>query len=163
MSLKALSGAGWLRDIADNFASLAPIESSVGVGNLRVARFDFDTANVALRAIGAHGVGVILPAHAIIVGGVYDVNTGFTSASGNTGTIAISVEGANDIVTATAVSNAIFGTVGRKPIAPKANTPESTSVKTTQARQITCTVAVAALTAGRLTGYLFFVEGIASA
>ena len=98
-----------------------------------------------------------------MVGGFYDVNTAFTSASTNTGEIAISVQAANDILSTLAVSDAKLGTIGRKAIVPKANTPESTSVKTSAAKEITCTVAVAALTAGKLTGYLYYVEGHASA
>jgi hypothetical protein len=133
------------------------------VGALQVARFEFDAGVVANRTIAAHGTGVTLPANAIVVGGFFDVNTAFTSADTNTGTIAISVEAANDIQTAAAVSGAPYSTIGRKAIVPKANTPESTSVKTTVAREITCTVAVAALLTGRLTGYLYFVQGIASA
>jgi hypothetical protein len=167
MALKEVQIHGWLKDVNDNFDELAGIVSDdVGLGALRVARFEFaadeeDSAGADNLAVGAHGVGVVLPAHAIIVGGFYDVNTPFTSA-GNTATVAIHVEGANDIVTATAVSNAIYGTKGRKAIVPKANTPESTSVKTTEAREITCTVAVQALETGKLTGYLYFVEGLVS-
>ena len=97
------------------------------------------------------------------MGGWYDVNTAFTSAGGNAGTVAISIESANDILTATAVSDAILGTIGRKAIVPKANTPESTSVKCTAARNITATVAGQALTAGKLTVYLYFIVGKASA
>jgi len=163
-----ISAAGWLKDIADNFADIGPVGSVNGLGSLRVARFTFDTAGldaagVANTTVAAHSTGVTLPVHAIVVGGFFDVNTLFTSAGGNTGTIAISVEGANDIQTAAAVSGAPYSTIGRKAIVPKANTPESTSVKATAARAITCTVAVQALTAGKLTGYLYFVEGIASA
>ena len=102
-----------------------------------------------------------LPAHAIIVGGFVDVNTAFTGDTN--ATLAIHVQSANDIIAAAAVSEAPYSTIGRKAIIPKANTPESTSVKTTAAREITCTVGTAALTAGKLTGYLYFVEGIASA
>lgn len=168
--LKALTGAGWLKDMNDNFDTLEPLISgdlaAGGLGVLRVARFLFDTAGVDSAganntAVGAHGTGVTLPAHAIIVGGFFDVNTAFTSSA--SGQIAISVQGANDIQTATAVSGAPFSTVGRKAIVPKANTPESTSVKTSAAKEITCTVSVGALTAGKLTGYLYYVEGVASA
>jgi hypothetical protein len=75
------------------------------------------------------------------------------------------VQAANDIITATAFDDtgSIFGSIGRKAITPKANTPESTSVKTSAAKEITCTVSVDDLTAGKLTGYLYYVEGIASA
>jgi len=170
MSLKQITVNGMLKDVNDNFNTIEPLvsgdEASLGV--LRVARFAFDTAGkdsaeVNNTAVGAHGTGIILPAHAIIVGGFFDVNTAFTSESTNTGTIAISVQGANDIQTAAAVSGAPYSTAGRKAIVPKANTPESTSVKTSTAKEITCTVAVAALLTGKLTGYMYYVEGIASA
>lgn len=168
MTLKQIGIAGWLKDISDNFADLGPVGTDVGLGVLRVARFLYNTAaldaaGVANTTIAAHGTGVILPIHAIVVGGFFDVNTLFTSAGGNAGTIAISVEGANDIQTAAAVSGAPYSTIGRKAIVPKSNTPESTAVKATAARAITCTVATQVLTAGKLTGYLFYVEGIASA
>jgi hypothetical protein len=163
MTLKQVQIQGWLKDVSDNFADIKPIGSDIGLGVLRVARFLFDAGVVANRPIGAYGTGVTLPIHAIVVGGFFDVNTLFTSASTNTGTIAISVEGANDIQAAAAVSGAPYSSIGRKAIVPKANTPESTSVKTTAAREITCTVAVAALLTGKLTGYLYYVEGIASA
>lgn len=161
MTLKSVSIAGWLKDVNDNFADLGPIDNVVGLGNLRVARFVFDASVAANQTVAAHGTGVILPQYAIVVGGFFDVNTVFTS--GGAATIAIHVESAGDIQAAALVSGAPYSTIGRKAIVPKANTPESTSIKTTVAREITCTVAAAALTAGKLTGYLYFVEGIASA
>lgn len=134
-----------------------------GLGALQVARFTFDAGVTGNRTIAAHGTGVYLPANAIVVGGFFEVNTAFTSANGNNGTIAIKVESANDIQTAAAVSGAPYSTTGVKAIVPKANTPESTGIKITQQREITCTVAVSALTAGKLTGYLYYVEGVATA
>lgn len=159
-TIKPIAGQSWLKNVKDNFGTLS---DAVGLGVLRVAQFTFDAGVVANRTIAAHGTGVILPAHAIVVGGFIDVNTAFTSADGNAGTIAISVQAANDIQTAAAVSGAPYSTIGRKAIIPKANTPESTSVKASTAKAITCTVAGQALTAGKLTGYLYYVEGIASA
>ena len=164
--LKAVSGAGMLKDVNDNFAALGPIGADVGLGNLRVARFEFDTAGtdsagVSNKTVAAHGVGVSLPIYAIVVGGFVDVNTAFTSDG--SATVAIHTQAANDIISAAAVSGAPYSTIGRKAITPKANTPESTSVKMSAAREITCTVAVAALTAGKLSGYLYYVEGVASA
>ena len=163
MGLKQVQIQGWLKDVSDNFASLGPVGTDIGLGSLRVARFEFDAGIAANRTIAAHGTGVTLPQYAIVVGGFFDVNTVFTSANANNGTIAISVEGANDIQAAAAVSGAPYSTVGRKAIVPKANTPESTSVKASTAKEITCTVAVSALLTGKLTGYLYYVEGIASA
>jgi len=165
MSLKPVGPAGWLKDVNDNFDVIEPLASgdAAGLGVLRVARFDFDCATAANRPIGAHGTGVILPANAIVVGGFVDVNTKFDSDASDAGTIAISVQAANDIISAAAVSGAPYSTIGRKAIVPKANTPESTSVKTSAAKEITCTVAVEPLLTGKLTGYLYYVEGAASA
>ena len=167
MAIKQVQIQGFLKDVSDNFAAFGD-SSAVGLSNQRVARFLFDTAGkdssgVNNTTIAAHGTGVILPANAIITGGFFDVNTLFTSANANNGTIAIGVEGAADIQAAAAVSGAPYSSINRKAIVPKENTPESTAVKTTVAREITLTVAVSALLTGKLTGYLFFVEGIASA
>lgn len=169
-ALKPIQIAGWLKDVNDNFDTVEPLMSgdlaAGGLGVLRVARFVYDldgldSAGIANTTVAAHGTGVIIPAHAIIVGGFFDVNTAITSSA--SGQLAISVQGANDIQAAAAVSGSPFSTIGRKAIVPKANTPESTSVKTTADKEITCTVSVGALTAGKLTGYLYYVEGIASA
>ena len=149
--LKDLTAAGWLKDADDNFQQLEPLIAgdAAGLGVLRVARFVFDCATVGNRTIAAHGTGVTIPIHGIVVGGFIDVNTAFTSA--------------NDVISAAAVSGAPYSTIGRKAIIPKANTPESTSLKASAAREITCTVAVEALLTGKLTGYLYYVEGVASA
>ncbi len=153
-----------LHAVTVSAAQINRVDTSVdGLGFLRVARFTFDAGVAANQSIAAHGTGVTLPAQAVIVGGFFDVNTVFTSAGANAGTIAISVEGANDIQTAAACSGAPYSTIGRKAIVPKANTPESTSVKTTAAREITCTVAGQILSAGKLTGFLYYVEDVASA
>lgn len=162
--LKEIGGPDWLLDLRNNVDVLdAFINGNAGLGVLKVARFVFDAGVVANRTIAPHGLGVSLPADAIVVGGFFDVNTVFTSAGGDAGTIALHLQAANDIQAAAAVSGAPYSTIGRKAIVPKANTPESTSVKTTVAREITATVAVQALLTGKLTGYLYFVEGLPSA
>lgn len=135
-----------------------------GLLPMGVARFTFDpSATAGMRTVAPHDLGVTLPAHAIVMGGFVDVNTAFTSENANNGTIAISVEGANDIITAGAVSGEPYVAIGRKAIVPKANTPETTAVKTTVARAITATVGTSALTAGKLTGFLYYVVSVASA
>jgi hypothetical protein len=148
-------------------ASAAQLNNTIinadGLGFLGVARFTFDASIAGNQSIAGHGTGVTLPANAVVCGGFFDVNTVFHSAGGDAGTVAISIEGANDIQTAAAVSGAPYSTIGRKAIVPKANTPESTSVKTTVAREITCTVAGQILSAGKLTGFLYFVVDVVSA
>jgi len=134
-----------------------------GLQFLGVAKFTFDAGVVANRTIAAHGTGVKIPSNSVVVGGFFDVNTLFTSNGANAGTIAIMVEGAGDIQAAAAVSGAPYSSIGRKAIVPKANTPESTSIKVTTEKEITCTVAVQTLLTGKLTGYIYYVPGVASA
>jgi hypothetical protein len=160
-TIKEVGVAGWLKDVNDNFGVLGSLSSDVGLGFLKVARFVFDAGVATNRTVADHGVGVTLPIHAIVVGGFVDVNTAFTGDSG--AKLAISIEAANDIISTAVVTGTPWSTIGRKAIVPKANTPESTSVKTTAAREINCKVEVAALLTGKLTGYIYYVEGIASA
>lgn len=133
---------------------------------LKVIQFTFDTAGVdssgvSNKTVAAHGTGVKLPAHSIIVGGFVDTNTAFTSEN-TTATIAIHIESANDIISAAQINGSPGSAIGRKAIAPKAHTPESTSVKTTEEREIKVTIGTEALTAGKLTGYLYFLQGVLS-
>ena len=137
---------------------------------IKVAEFTFewdeyDANGVQNKTIAEHPTGVVIPKYAVVMGGFVEVNTAFTSAETNTAQISIQVQGANDIITAAAVSGAPWSTVGFKAIVPKINTPESTSIKLTADRDITVKVATtsALLTAGKFTGYLFYVDGVATA
>jgi hypothetical protein len=160
--IKDLSGSGWLKDIADNFALLKGYFSGApGLGDLKVARFEFDLGVVANRTVGVHGTGITIPANAIVMGGVTEVNTAITGDTN--ATLAQHVQGANDIITAAAVAGAPWSTTGRKAIVPKINTPETTGIKLTAAREITFTVGTAALLTGKITGYLIYVEGVPTA
>ena len=164
MSLKPVTVNGWLKDVNDNFDTIEPLVSGDvdGLGVLRVARATFDLGVVANRSVGAHASEVVIPANAIIVGGFMEVNTALTGETN--ATLAVSVLNANDIQTAAAVSGAPWSTTGRKAIVPKANTPESTSIKiAATAKAITFTIATAALLTGKVTVYLYFVEGAATA
>lgn len=143
----SLSSAGLVKSTQD----------AINNGTLKIAKFVFDTGVTANRAIGAHGTGITIPSGSLVIGGVFIVDTLFTSEDTNTGTIAISVESAADIQAAAAVSGAPYSTTGKKAIIPKINTPESTSILLTAEREITFTVAVAALTAGKLHGFLIYV------
>ena len=63
MALKPVQIQGTLKDINDNFDTLNPLASgdAVGLGLLRVARFEFDAGVVANRTVAAHVTGVTLP------------------------------------------------------------------------------------------------------
>lgn len=132
--------------------------SANGLGFLSAARFSFDpSATVGQRTIAAHLLGVTLPINAVICGGFYRVITTFTSAT-DAATIALHANAANDIKAAIAISNGANPyDAGLQPIVPKANTPESTGIICTAARELTATVAVEVLTAGKLTGVVYYV------
>lgn len=144
----------------------------------RVVKATFDTAAVDSTGapnttIAAHGLGVILPKGAIITNAYYDVVTTFTSAT-DAATLAIKAQGANDMVSAIAISDAtnvwdagIHGTLQMSP-ALGADAAHDTALevialqaalmlKLTADRELTITVAVEALTAGKLNLYVEYV------
>jgi hypothetical protein len=132
--------------------------SADGLGTLKVARATYDFAEHG-GAIGAINLGVTIPDNAIVCGGFVDVATTCTTAGADAGTMALHVQGANDIVTAVAVSAATDWDAGLHAITPKANTPESTGIKLTAARAITATIATQAFTAGKFTLFLYYLQG----
>lgn len=90
-----------------------------------------------------------IPSGSTIIGGYMNVNTALTSGGAATGLI--SSEGAGDIIASALVSGAPWSTTGKKAIVPKRNTPETTSITTTAARNILFVVGTADLTAGKFT------------
>jgi hypothetical protein len=131
-----------------------------GLGMLRVARATYDFA-VNGGAIGAIPLAATLPVGALVVGGFIEVVTTCTTAGADAGTMAVHVQGANDVVSAIAVSNgANPWDAGKQAIVPKANTPESTAIKiATTAKPITATIAGQAFTAGKFIVFLYYVMG----
>jgi hypothetical protein len=154
-------------------------ESALGVKYLATAIYDTaanDSAGVSNKTIAAHGLGVYLPIKAIITDVYYDVITTFTSAS-DAGTLALMVQGAGDAVAAIAISDAsnvwdagIHGSIlGYPNLGADAAHDTALEVaalfagsmlKLTAERELTITVAVEALTAGKL---VVFVEYVLSA
>lgn len=104
-------------------------------------------STITLRSAGGSSVGNELPSGAVVLGGYIEVDTIVTSASGNTGTISVGVEGAADLQAAAITSGAPWSSTGRKSVVPAFT--GATSVKTTATRNIAITVATAALTAGK--------------
>lgn len=121
--------------------------------NIQVARGRYSFA-VDGGAVGSTDCTVeSLPANAVVLGGFVEVDTACTS--GGSGTLAITLESAGDIVAAAAVSGAPWSTTGRKSVIPVFT--GATVVKTTAARKIVATIATAALTAGVVDVVLFYV------
>ncbi len=130
-----------------------------GLSPLQVARATYDFAEHG-GAIGAIGLGVTLPDNAIVQGGFVDVVTTCVTAGADAGTMALSILNANDLVTATAVNaGGDIWDEGLRAIVPKFNTPQTTSIKLTAAKQITATIAGQAFTAGKFTVFLYYTIG----
>lgn len=136
-----------------------PTSSHIGAlaGGLRVARGYWDYTSGASLAATPITQGEKIPANAIVLGGWLDVEVacgGGTGGNDGSGTIALSVEGANDLVTATACIAAPFSGVGRSALVPAFT--GDTMIKTTQARDISLTVAEQAVISGRIQAYVVY-------
>lgn len=106
------------------------------------ARYDFAVHG---GAVGAVPLRVSLPSGAIVTNAFLRVRTAPTS--GGSATISLGIEGAADLVAATAISSAPWSTTGLKLCIPDAATVADQFI-TTAVREITATIATAALTAG---------------
>lgn len=113
------------------------------------ARYDFAVEGGAVGPINLSTAQ--LPLGSIIFGGMVEV---ITPVVGSGASLALSVEGANDLIAAAAVSGAPWSTAGRKSVVPAFT--GATTLKTTAARNIVATVSAAGLTAGVFDVYLFY-------
>lgn len=92
-----------------------------------------------------------LPAGTSVIGGYMNVETAPVGAGASIG---ITLESAGDIVAVAAIVGAPWSSTGKKAIIPKRNTPETTSVTTTVARNLLFVISGAVLTAGKVQLYL---------
>jgi hypothetical protein len=125
----------------------------VGLGRAKpaVGYYEFAQDGGAVGDIVLRGDSI--PAGAIIVDALLHVDTALNS--GGSATIAIKTEGAADINAADAFGGAPWSTTGAK----RADfTATSAPVKTTAKRSIVATVGTAALTAGKFTVVVWYVE-----
>lgn len=101
------------------------------------------------KAIGAHTLGLTIPKNSYVRKAFYKVLTTFTSAT-DAGTIALKVASANDLTTATAISAGgdVWDSGGLVPCTP--TDALSNEISVTADSELTATVAVEALTAGKL-------------
>lgn len=129
----------------------AGVGLGVGRRRLAVGLYDFATDGGAVGDITLRGD--TIPSGAIITDVLIHVDTALTS--GGAATVAIKAESAADLNAADAISGAPWSTTGAKRGDLTATTAP---VKTTAARAITATVATAALTAGKFSVYVSFLE-----
>ena len=105
-------------------------------------------------AIGAYNMGHVVPDNSIVERAFFEVITEPVS-SGSTATVALSVESANDIKTATDEDSLTVGLYEGVSTGTMA-----TAIKTTANREITLTIASEALTAGKIVLYLDYRDGL---
>jgi len=155
-TLKPVQIAGWLKDVNDNFDT---VETAITkIEGLNVTKFTFDTAAkdaastpASNKNVGAHPLAVKIPDNAIIVYGHIDVIAAVTS--NGDATVAIHLANANDLLAATGKANLTLA--AQLPMAAVIAAP----IKLTAEKAVTVTVGDAALTAGKIDGYLYWVEG----
>jgi len=107
------------------------------------------SATSASRAVAAHGCGLTIPKNAIVTRAVYKVVTTFTSAD-DSATLAIKIVGANDVVSAAAISSGTTWDAAGPILGIPVTATAATWLTTTVDSEVTFTVAVQALTAGKL-------------
>lgn len=129
------------------------LSGGLGLGQTKwaVAKYDFALDGGAVGDIALRGD--TIPAGAVIIDTLIKVETVLTS--GGAATVAVKAEGAADLNAADAISGAPWSSTGTK---HGDLTATSAPVTTTAKRTPTATVAVAALTAGKFTVMIAYVE-----
>lgn len=130
--------------------SMLIAQSADGLHAKRIARATYDFA-VDGGTAGSHGLGVTLPDNAVVVRSWYTVLTTFTSAD-DSATIAISIptDDVAGIVAATAISADGTPWDAGHHEGIQVGTAATFSEQTTAARELTLTIGVQDLTAGKL-------------
>lgn len=144
------------KTVTDRINSLIALPSSVdytveGISAQRVARFNYNTATDG-GSIGAHTLGVSLPAKAIITRSFFVVDTQFSDTG--SGTVALSCEDANNIKTATDITGSSAGAIVEGESTGAASAFKSSIAS---ACEITATVAGSVQATGKLTGWVTYV------
>lgn len=127
--------------------AVAPRMHSDGVGGFVKVTYDFAVDG---GAVGTLELPFKLPLGAIVYGGLVDVDTAPTS--GGSATIALGLNTNTDLLAATAIAS-VTGRVATVPVWTAAS-----AVKLTAERKLKITIAVAALTAGKMDIYLNYYE-----
>lgn len=123
-----------------------------GALGLKVVQGEYDFAvdggavsTITLRAPSGTSLGNEIPNNAIVMGGFIEVDTILASAGAPT--VAVQIEGAGDLLAATAFNASPWSTTGRKSILPAYT--GATAVKSTAVRNIKIVIATATLTGGK--------------
>lgn len=116
------------------------------------ARYDFAVHG---GAVGTIPLRVSLPTGAIVCNAFMRVRTALTS--GGSAEVALGIQGAADLVAATAYGSAPWSSTGIKLMIPDFATVGDQFIVATTPKELTMTVTVAALTAGVVDFFIFYV------
>ena len=122
--------------------------AAAGVATNKNYKVSYDFS-VQGGAIGSISLPVSIPSGVVILDGLLNVITPLT---GSGATAAIQIEGANDVISAAAISGAPWSSSGLKDVVPAGTA--ATAIKTTTTRVVTLVVGTHALTAGKFDLYL---------
>lgn len=146
----AVSGsAGELNHVASSS------QAAEGIIARKTARATYDVA-VDGGTVGARGLGVWLPAKALITRSYFYVVTQFASTAGATATMAFSCEDANNIKTASSYNGPSAGSFVE---GQSTGTAASMVGSIASACEITATIATASQTAGKANIFVDYVVG----
>lgn len=129
-----------------------PSASALNVKRCLMGIFDATSG----KDIGTHTIAAELPDNAIVTRVDYEVITTFTSAT-DAATVALTLQSAGDIKAAVAISNGANAWDAAVPAVTLVTGATSAYIKLTAARTLSATVAVEALTAGKLRVYADYV------
>ena len=115
-----------------------------------VGTYDFAVHGGAISTID---LGIGLPKGCVAIDGFMHV---ITAPAGSGASIAVQLEGANDVISAAAISGAPWSTTGLKDIAPV--TSAATMILTTAQRNLKVVITGAALTAGKFAIQLRYMQ-----
>lgn len=122
--------------------------------------YDFAVQGGAIGAINLGNFKDLIPSGARVLRGIVHVLTTLTTAGADAGTIALSVEGADDVVVAIAVSNvANAWDAGLQDVVPDGTA--ANGILVTADRRIVATIAVQAVTAGKFEVSLEYEQQVA--
>ena len=118
------------------------------------AKYDFAVQGGAVGTIALLG-GLVIPSGLTVYDGFIDITTPLTS--GGAATIALQLNAANDLATATAVASWTAGVKNVLPALTSGSVTATTAIRTTAKRDISMVIGTAALTAGVFRVVLFTV------
>ena len=153
------NGTYWVETARSSSASSSEVTlATPSITNLGVQRTALGVYDFAVDGgTGAIAISAAIPDNAIIQRVDYEVITTFTSPTSDAATIALSINSANDLVTAVDIADSGSPFDAGAPVVTAVTGATAAFVKLTAARQVTLTIGVEDVTAGKMRVYVQYV------